>query len=715
MDIAIRSDTLAVAAGYLARGWCPIPIPLRSKAPILPGWQKLRPTFGDLERFFRGNENIGVTLGEASDWLADIDLDSDETIDLADAFLPTTAAIFGRASKPRSHWLYRSPSAPTRKFIDPVTGGMLVELRSNGGTQTVFPPSVHPTGEPIEWVGEGNPTEVRGTDLVNAVGHLAAAALLVRYHPEGERLKLKLEAASWPNQMGDADPKVRAKLSDGKVWLDLLPLVPPAEEPRPYPINALPPTLRDACIAYQAFGQQPMALIAGSGLAAVSLATQGLADVERAPDLSGPIGLSVLVVAQSGERKTSADKRMSKAIRMWESDKTDEMKPDVDAARARMAAFEAEKDGLLAKIKAAAGRPDGKSGKAKVEVADLDKLKHDLEVMETQAPVAPIVPSLFYEDVTPEKMAEDLGLGWPSASLWSDEAGLVVGGHGMGRDSIMRYLALINRFWDGQPFSRKRSTTKSFTVKGRRLTTCLMMQETVLRQLLAAGDGVSRGSGFMARFLMTWPVSTMGGRFYRPRDPDDTALVRYDTRLRELLDMPLPVDGDGMVLVPPILSLSSNAGETWIELHDEVERELARHGEFFDVKDVAAKTADNAARIAGVFHVLEHGAIGEIAAGTMEDAAELALWHLHEAKRIIGAIEVPEALADAKVLLEWLLAQDGDMTPRDISYRGPNPLRDRERRDRAIEMLAETNHVVRVKVGRKGEALILNPKLEGRP
>ena len=260
-------------------------------------------------------------------------------------------------------------------------------------------------------------------------------------------------------------------------WPDPLPLVPPAEEPRPYPIDALPPTLRDACIAYQAFGQQPMALIACSGLAAVSLATQGLADVERAPDLSGPIGLSVLVVAQSGERKTSADKRMSKAIRMWESDKTDEMKPDVDAARARMAAFEAERDGLLAKIKAAAGRPDGKSGKAKVEVADLDKLKHDLKVMETQAPVAPIVPSLFYEDVTPEKMAEDLALGWPSASLWSDEAGLVVGGHGMGRDSIMRYLALINRFWDGQIFSRKRSTTKSFTVKGRRLTTCLMMQE----------------------------------------------------------------------------------------------------------------------------------------------------------------------------------------------------------------------------------------------
>ena len=255
------------------------------------------------------------------------------------------------------------------------------------------------------------------------------------------------------------------------------------------------------------------------------------------------------------------------------------------------------------------------------------------------------MPSLFYEDVTPEKMAEDLALGWPSASLWSDEAGLVVGGHGMGRDSIMRYLALINRFWDGQPFSRKRSTTKSFTVKGRRLTTCLMMQETILRQLLAAGDGVSRGSGFMARFLMAWPVSTMGGRFYRASDPDDPALAalrcpaaraaRYAAAGRRR--------GHGAEARPSCRCRATPArrgssSTTMSSAHS------ARHGEFFDVKDVAAKTADNAARIAGVFHVLEHGPVGEIAVETMKEAARLALWHLHEAKRIIGAIDVPEVL-----------------------------------------------------------------------
>jgi hypothetical protein len=240
-----------------------------------------------------------------------------------------------------------------------------------------------------------------------------------RTKPEGHH---RNDGGRKPNGAADSQRQDHgASGAEPKEWPDPLPLVPPAEEPLQYPIDALPSTLRDACVADQTFGQQPMALVACSALAAASLAIQGLANVKRAPGLNGPIGLYVLVVAQSGERKTSADKQMSEAIRKWELDKKDAMKPEVDAARAKIAAFQAEKDGLLAKIKAQAGKH------AKAEVADADQLRHDLELLETRGPVEPIVPDLFYEDVTPEKMAEDLALSWPSASLWSDEAGLVVG------------------------------------------------------------------------------------------------------------------------------------------------------------------------------------------------------------------------------------------------------------------------------------------------
>jgi hypothetical protein len=56
---------------------------------------------------------------------------------------------------------------------------MLLEVRSTG-RQTVFPPSVHPTGAMITWVksGEASPTDV--DTVVRSVGRLAAATLLAR-------------------------------------------------------------------------------------------------------------------------------------------------------------------------------------------------------------------------------------------------------------------------------------------------------------------------------------------------------------------------------------------------------------------------------------------------------------------------------------------------------------------------------------------------------
>lgn len=89
-------------------------------------------------------------------------------------------------------------------------------------------------------------------------------------------------------------------------WPDPEPLRPPGSTPRPYPIAVLPEPIREAVIAYQRFGKQPVALVAMSALAAASLACQVHVDVERLPGLSGPISLDLLTIAQSDELETSA-------------------------------------------------------------------------------------------------------------------------------------------------------------------------------------------------------------------------------------------------------------------------------------------------------------------------------------------------------------------------------------------------------------------------
>lgn len=180
------------AATYVNTNFNPVPIPFRRKGPVHKGWQKLRLTERDLAKHFNGApQNIGLLLGDKYG-TTDIDLDCMEAVRAARFFLPETRMVFGRASKPASHYFYRAdPPIPSRKFID-TDKSTICEFRcqKNDGTtgfQTVVPPSAHEaTGEEIRFeAGCGpQPANIDADVLGLAVARTAAAALLARHWPE---------------------------------------------------------------------------------------------------------------------------------------------------------------------------------------------------------------------------------------------------------------------------------------------------------------------------------------------------------------------------------------------------------------------------------------------------------------------------------------------------------------------------------------------------
>src|SRR5262249_54651007 len=163
--------------------------------------------------------------------------------------------------------------------------------------------------------------------------------------------------------------------------------------------------------------------------------------------------------------------------------------------------------------------------------------------------------------------------------------------------------------WDGGELHIERKSSECFTLRGARLTMGLQVQEGVLRAFLDKSKGLARNSGWLARFLLAWPRSTQGNRRYSA-PPAQPQLARFHERIKEILKEKPPIK-DGR-LTPTMLPLGSAAKLAWIELHDAVEYELGIGGQFSDVHDVASKTADNAARIAALFHLFVHGTTNPI-------------------------------------------------------------------------------------------------------
>lgn len=238
---------------------------------------------------------------------------------------------------------------------------------------------------------------------------------------------------------------------------------------------------------YQKYGQQPLPIIASSALANVSLACQTLANVARDKVLISPVSLYFIVAAASGERKSAADKFFGAAIQSWQGNVREQLKDQASEQLMLHRIWHNRKEGLLKQIRKLAmnGEPSFH------EEAQLQELIHN-------EPNIVMLPELFFEDVTQEALISQLANGWPSSSLWSDEGGIVLSSHSM-KSNATKFVATLNRLWDGNSFVAHRRNSATINVINRRLTVNLMLQPLLLEKMLSRADGVIRQSGFFSQ------------------------------------------------------------------------------------------------------------------------------------------------------------------------------------------------------------------------
>jgi hypothetical protein len=462
-------------------------------------------------------------------------------------------------------------------------------------------------------------------------------------------------------------------------------------ERKPYPIEWLPAILSNAVKEVQEFIKAPISLVATSAISSLSLVVQPYVNVRRSDKLSGPVSLFTITIADSGERKSSCDAFFLKVIQDYENDQSNMLKDQLVKYVSESDVFEAKRNGLKDRI-----RQLSKSGKSSILV------ERELFDLEKRKPIAPKIPRLIYTDSTPEALGYSLAKKWPSGGVMSSEGGIVLGSHGMQKDSIMRNLSQFNTLWDGNPLRIDRRTSESYEVRDVRLTMGLQIQEDSLREFFDRNGKLARGIGFLSRVLMAWPESTQGFRPFTEHSTSWPALESLNARVSEILHMPIPINADG-TLTPHTLTMSDDGKKEWVDFYNTIESKLSVDGEFYDIRDVASKIADNVIRLAAIFHVIESGTEGCISCQNILGACKLAEWHLNESLRFFCEISRPEEQTNSDILESWLIkyCQSEDIltiSPRDISRLGPSKIRKKHTRDEALSELQESGRISFVEI-----------------
>jgi putative DNA primase/helicase len=482
----------------------------------------------------------------------------------------------------------------------------------------------------------------------------------------GAAVRLAIEAAKAPEQESQR----------GIVAVEPTPLTREIARPSPYPIDALGPVLGPAARAIAEIVQVPTALAGNSVLAAAALAAQAHTNVQTLGGVR-PVSLYVLTIAESGERKTTADRVATAPIR-------DRVAALLIQYRDALRAHEASLEGHKMRVR-----------QAKEAARTADDLAQALRGLTEEEP--PRKPWMIATEPTAEGLLLSLKDGQFSQGLFSDEGGQFVGGHALSDEAELRTIAMLSRAWEGSTLDRVRAKDREHvTLHGRRLSLHLLCQPEVAMRLL--GKSLYRSQGFLARFLIAAPYSLIGTRQHDGSTSEvefDPRVIRYCNAVKTLLDNQ-PIENESQCgLDPPCLRLSQEAMDLLISAYNEIEAAQSTDGELFTVREFASKAAEHACRLAGVMTLLSNPEAVSVSSEDMTRALQLVQFYIAEQVRLTGAASISPQIASAKKLLDWLKRTNRThVTPRQIMQSGPNGIRDAASAKSALHTLVEHHWLI---------------------
>lgn len=454
---------------------------------------------------------------------------------------------------------------------------------------------------------------------------------------------------------------------------NMLPYEPPA-----YPLDAFPVRVREAAYEMCRNIQAPDAMIGMGLIAGMAVVTQGLAEVKLPTGQVRPTSLNIMVIAESGERKSTVDAAVFAPL----------YDRDIAMAKAHASVHDDYQAALLlweSKFKVMARRLDSASRMEQ----DVAPILDDITAHTKEKPRKPRLRRFMRQNITPKAIMEALEGDGESIAITTDE------GQVMFKSGAMAQLGLLNKAWDGAKLmALDRADMDHLLVMNPRVTISIMTQKQVLEEYLEKHGEIAKGSGHWARYLVGWPTSKQGSRYVAGRELVWNDLPTFQERMKFLLERYDATVATGKVC-RDTLEFSEDAKARWFNLVRETEWMLRPGDYLHDINDFASKVMEILGRLAAVFHYFS-GETGLITLDTLERAMTVMTWHVDEYKRLFSPeFTMPQDQIDARSVASYLRRfvwrgnGSASWIPKNDLLRN-GPVRSRDRLDAALHILG--NH-----------------------
>lgn len=396
------------------------------------------------------------------------------------------------------------------------------------------------------------------------------------------------------------------------------------KKPAPFPMQSLPPLLRDYLQAVSDYVQVVPEMAILPLLSVLSLCVQGKAVIKHTGNShTEPLNLYTITVASPGERKSGSLKEFMKPIEDFQERYNKIHAPEVEEYRTEHAYLENKRAKAL-KTDLQAAKTYAK------QLASLEK-KHELV--------------LNVSDATPEALAMEMYRQGGKIGIIDDEGSVfdvLSGIYSNGQANINIFL----KAYDGANYTILRRTKENIELKNPLLTMGLMVQPEHFAD--AMNNRQFSGRGFIHRFLFSFPDSRAGHLKMTSPDIPPKLQKQYSDLINRLLRMPSTPD-------IPVIVCDKEAELLFSDYFSHLQKEIRDGGTFENLKEWASKQFGRALRIAGILHLCEHEPTERLTGQTAMNSISIATWaENHALNALSGSASEPTEIKNAKYILKKL-------------------------------------------------------------